>query len=87
MFVHEYVDHWRKFVAGFKVATTRVRQTRGSGLDIPASYNSPLLALFAMTANDLLEYGWQAGRPADCDERAIVGKVISSYGVPEKRPV
>jgi type VI secretion system protein ImpL len=50
-FIREYIEQWRRFVAGFSVVHYKGAADAAQKLDILAAHNSPLLALFAMTAN------------------------------------
>ncbi len=79
MFVRDYVDRWRTLVAGFSVARYASPADAARRLDTLASHDSPLLALFAMTAN-------KTSFPATAGEQGvlqtakkvpIVGKVIA----------
>jgi type VI secretion system protein ImpL len=51
MFLRNYVDHWRKFVEGFSVTKFTSAGDAARRLEILADHKSPLLAVFAMTAN------------------------------------
>jgi type VI secretion system protein ImpL len=51
MFLRDYVDRWQKFVEGFSVTKYTSAGDAARKLDILADHKSPLLAVFAMTAN------------------------------------
>ena len=51
MFLRNYVDGWRKFVEGFSVTRYANAGDAARKLEILSDHKSPLLAVFAMTAN------------------------------------
>jgi type VI secretion system protein ImpL len=51
MFIREYIDRWRKYVAGFSAIRFNGAKDAARRLEILADHKSPLLALFAMTAD------------------------------------
>ncbi len=51
LYLRDYVDQWRKFVEGFSVTKYSSAADAARKLEILADHKSPLLAVFAMTAN------------------------------------
>ena len=51
MFIRAYIEAWRKYVGAFSVVRFNGPKDAAVKLDILADHKSPLLALFAMTAN------------------------------------
>jgi type VI secretion system protein ImpL len=51
LYLRDYVDRWRKFVEGFSVIRYNNARDAARKLEILADHKSPLLAVFAMTAN------------------------------------
>lgn len=51
LFIRDYMEAWKKFVAGFSVLPYNSSAEAAQNLEILSGYKSPLLALFAMTAN------------------------------------
>jgi type VI secretion system protein ImpL len=50
-YIHDYIEAWQRFVAGFSVIQYKGAADAAQKLDILASNRSPLLAMLAMTAN------------------------------------
>jgi type VI secretion system protein ImpL len=50
-FIADYIRHWKNFVAGLSVARYASPEDAARRLEILAGHGSPLLAVFAMTAN------------------------------------
>src|SRR5450755_1584830 len=51
IFVRDYAEHWRKFVAGFSVVRYSGPADAARKLEILSDHKSPLLAVLAMTSN------------------------------------
>jgi type VI protein secretion system component VasK len=68
LYVRDYVNQWRKFLAGFSVVRYNNADDAARKLDILAGNRSPLLALFVLTAN-------QTNFPASPTESEVIGKV------------
>jgi type VI secretion system protein ImpL len=68
LYVRDYVDQWRKFLAGFSVVRYNNADDAARKLDILAGNRSPLLGLFALTAN-------QTNFPASPAESEVIGRV------------
>ena len=50
-FIRDYIEQWRAYIAGFSVVPYKSAAEAAQKLAILADHKSPLLALFAMTAN------------------------------------
>ena len=51
MFIRDYIDRWRKYIAGFSVVRYNGAKDAARKLEILSDRGSPLLALFATVAN------------------------------------
>jgi type VI secretion system protein ImpL len=81
MFVRDYVDRWRGFVAGFSVARYAGPADAARKLGVLADHNSPLLALFAMTADKTTfsETAGEQGVLQTAKKVPLVGKVLEGF--------
>jgi len=86
MFVRDYIEQWRRFVTGFSVAKYASSQDAARKLDILASHNSPLLALFAMTANQTSfpATAAESGVLKDLEKMPVIGRVAKGLEGAEK---
>ena len=50
-YVRDYIENWRKYLAGFEVVRYKNAQDAASKLTLLADHKSPLLALFALTSD------------------------------------
>ena len=77
LYVRDYVDRWKKFLAGISVTRYGGPADAAKRLDILASHKSPLLALFAMTAT-ATNFQTTIAAPEGLEKVPILNKVISS---------
>ena len=75
LYLRDYVDRWRKFVEGFSVTKYAGAADAARKLDILADHKSPLLAVFAMTAN-----ATNFPPPAAANDADVVQKGLSNRG-------
>jgi type VI secretion system protein ImpL len=80
MFLRDYVDHWRKFVEGFSVTKFTSAGDAARRLEILTDHKSPLLAVFAMTANHT-----SFPAPAAQTDAGVIQKGISKLTAPFKK--
>lgn len=75
LYVRDYVGRWRKFLAGFSVLRYSSADDAARKLDILAAHKSPLLALFAMTA-DQTDFPPMTPEPDAIDKAAAAAKKL-----------
>jgi type VI secretion system protein ImpL len=87
MYVRDYTERWRKFLASFSVTTYASPDDAARKLEVLAGHRSPLLALFLMT-------GAETNFPAKAPEGSVVetarkiplvGKIVSGVQKAEKK--
>jgi type VI protein secretion system component VasK len=76
LYLRDYVERWRKFVEGFSVSKYASPADAARKLEILSDHKSPLLAVFAMTANATSFQPPAA--PTDVVKKSA-GKVISLF--------
>jgi len=77
-YIRDYISHWKNFVAGLSVGRYSSPEDAARRLEILAGHRSPLLAAFAMTAN-------QTNFPSASEQQGfiesnvpIVGKILKA---------
>ena len=76
LFLRDYADRWRKFVEGYSVTKYSNPADAARRLEILADRKSPLLALFAVTAN-----ATNFPTPTAQSDASLVQKGLSKIGV------
>jgi type VI secretion system protein ImpL len=86
MFIRDYIDRWRTFFEGFSVARYASPEDAARKLDILASHNSPLLALFAMTSNQTSfpTTSTESEVSKKLEKVPIISKVLQGLGTAQK---
>ena len=75
-FVRDYILHWRNFVAGFSVDHYSSAEDAARRLEIITGHRSPLLAVFAMTANQT-NFPSESSQPGFIESKVpVLGKIF-----------
>ena len=72
-FINDYIGHWRNFVAGISVARYGSPEDAARKLEILAGHRSPLLAVFALTAN-------QTNFPSGSEQQTFIENKVPTLG-------